>query len=597
MKTKELFRRTLLVLIALLGTLTASAYDFSAENADATVYYKAAHKSTNVLQDYTRILQEEIEYGIEIGGIEVTEHNAADITGDCITRGTVSFDPETHVLTLTDATIEGGAKPCILLKDDYYTFDDFTIKLVGYNILKADYYCEVGLGCNTTITGPGKLVMNDSGNLYDGTISLYKSCELSIEGGCTIKGLTISGGYNGNGILTVKGDYTQVELTFGIIDFANVILLDGLYYEKPKGGHYDTNNHYMVDSLGNRWNNGVIIKRENPIPYVIYHGDLETLTFYNDGQMPGHLSGVTVAYFLNEGDDMPEWYNDGRNEYITKAIFDESFASARPTTTSNWFAEMYNLTSIEGTEYLNTCEVTDMGGMFWECGSLPYVDLSSFDTHNVTDMHSMFAECYELTGIDVSGFDTQNVTDMGGMFSDCSELTSLDLSNFNTAKVTDMYSMFGGCGLTTLDLSSFDTHNVTDMSYMFSYCSEMQTIYVGDGWSTAAVTYSDVMFYNCINLVGGKGTTYSDSNPLDKTYAHVDGGPSDPGYFSEKGGTFLRGDVNGDGSVNISDVTALIDLLLGGGTISNSAADCNQDGSVNISDVTALIDHLLSGNW
>ena len=59
----------------------------------------------------------------------------------------------------------------------------------------------------------------------------------------------------------------------------------------------------------------------------------------------------------------------------------------------------------------------------------------------------------------------------------------------------------------------------------------------------------------------------------------------------------LRGDVNGDGSVNISDVTALIDLLLGGGTISNPAADCNQDGSVNISDVTSLIDYLLSGTW
>jgi hypothetical protein len=55
--------------------------------------------------------------------------------------------------------------------------------------------------------------------------------------------------------------------------------------------------------------------------------------------------------------------------------------------------------------------------------------------------------------------------------------------------------------------------------------------------------------------------------------------------------------VNGDGSVNISDVTALIDLLLGGGTISNPAADCNQDNGINISDVTALIDYLLAGNW
>ena len=55
--------------------------------------------------------------------------------------------------------------------------------------------------------------------------------------------------------------------------------------------------------------------------------------------------------------------------------------------------------------------------------------------------------------------------------------------------------------------------------------------------------------------------------------------------------------MNGDGSVNISDVTALIDLLLGGGTISNPAADCNQDSSINISDVTALIDYLLSNHW
>lgn len=60
---------------------------------------------------------------------------------------------------------------------------------------------------------------------------------------------------------------------------------------------------------------------------------------------------------------------------------------------------------------------------------------------------------------------------------------------------------------------------------------------------------------------------------------------------------FIRGDVNGDKDVTISDVTALIDLLLGGGTIDNPAADCNQSGDVTISDVTALIDFLLGGAW
>ena len=62
------------------------------------------------------------------------------------------------------------------------------------------------------------------------------------------------------------------------------------------------------------------------------------------------------------------------------------------------------------------------------------------------------------------------------------------------------------------------------------------------------------------------------------------------------GNTFIPGDVNDDGHVNISDVTALIDYLLNNANAINvDAADMNGDGSVNISDVTGLIDYLLSG--
>ena len=60
----------------------------------------------------------------------------------------------------------------------------------------------------------------------------------------------------------------------------------------------------------------------------------------------------------------------------------------------------------------------------------------------------------------------------------------------------------------------------------------------------------------------------------------------------------IPGDADGDGDVNISDVTALIDYLLTGNTsgIDLDGADVNQDGKVNISDVTDLIDYLLKGN-
>ena len=60
----------------------------------------------------------------------------------------------------------------------------------------------------------------------------------------------------------------------------------------------------------------------------------------------------------------------------------------------------------------------------------------------------------------------------------------------------------------------------------------------------------------------------------------------------------LIGDVNMDGSVTITDVTALIDYLLGGdpSLVDLLAADVNQDGNVAITDLTTLIDVLLGDN-
>ena len=53
------------------------------------------------------------------------------------------------------------------------------------------------------------------------------------------------------------------------------------------------------------------------------------------------------------------------------------------------------------------------------------------------------------------------------------------------------------------------------------------------------------------------------------------------------------GDVDGNGSINITDVTNLIDQLLSGDELP-AWSDVNGDGNVSISDVTALIDILLN---
>ncbi len=72
-------------------------------------------------------------------------------------------------------------------------------------------------------------------------------------------------------------------------------------------------------------------------------------------------------------------------------------------------------------------------------------------------------------------------------------------------------------------------------------------------------------------------------------------------YFSNEAGgsSFLRGDVDDDGSITIADVTALVDYILSkeANGINLDAADCDQDGEIGISDITALVDYILAQTW
>ena len=55
----------------------------------------------------------------------------------------------------------------------------------------------------------------------------------------------------------------------------------------------------------------------------------------------------------------------------------------------------------------------------------------------------------------------------------------------------------------------------------------------------------------------------------------------------------LKGDVNRDGKVNVSDVTALVNMILGVVPKDEETADVNKDEKINVSDVTALINIIL----
>ena len=305
---------------------------------------------------------------------------------------------------------------------------------------------------------------------------------------------------------------------------------------------------------------------------------------YADGTLTFFLASKETLgeneYGIYGGLGTPDWVWQNPNvTNVTKVVFDPAFANARPTTCYAWFQGYVNLTSIEGIEYLNTSQVTDMHNMFLNCYHLQTTDFSGFDTRKVKDMSYMFYNCGSLKSLDISNFNTSEVTNMRGMFYHCIGLTSLDLSHLNTSKVSVMVSMFQSCihllsvnlsgwdtrnvksmtrmfkrchSLKTLDLSGFDTREKTcTMGDMFNTCKELTTIFVSDKFAVGTGDTGDgTMFQGCNKLKG--------ANALDENNSQtgIDNANYKTGYFTKLVGK------NGDEKIGATGETLATDNLV-----------------------------------
>ena len=302
---------------------------------------------------------------------------------------------------------------------------------------------------------------------------------------------------------------------------------------------------------------------------------------YADGTLTFFLASKETLgeneYGIYGGWAKPTWLVNKNN--VTKVVFDPAFANVRPTNCYAWFQGCVNLTSIEGIEYLNTSQVTNMQNMFSECLRLQTTDFSGFDTRKVKDMSYMFYNCSSLKSLDISNFNTSEVTDMRGMFESCIGLTSLALSHLNTSKVSVMASMFQSCinllsinlsgwdtrnvismtsmfrrchSLKTIDLSGFDTREKTcTMGDMFKVCKELTTIFVSDKFAVGTGDTGDgTMFQGCNKL---KGANAFDK---DKPQTGIDNANYKTGYFTKLVGK------NGDEKIGATGETLATDNLV-----------------------------------
>lgn len=121
--------------------------------------------------------------GLNVGGTEVTEANAENITGSSIS-GTLRYDAETQTLTMTDASVPEGSNGAGIRADH-----DLTIKLAGHNVIgKANqnsyslFHGILASGSSVTLTGSGSLTVYDHlSGIEGGNVTINSTGRITVS--------------------------------------------------------------------------------------------------------------------------------------------------------------------------------------------------------------------------------------------------------------------------------------------------------------------------------------------------------------------------------------------------------------------------------
>lgn len=349
--------------------------------------------------------------------------------------------------------------------------------------------------------------------------------------------------------------------------------------------------------------------------------------FYNCSELSSITFPNAVTSIGEGAFDNTAWYNNQPDGLVYAGSVAYKYKGAVPAGTS--------ITLTEGTlgvadfAFDNCAGLTSINlpnsviilghGAFRYCGGLTCIEIPN----SVTTIRSYaFNGCSGMTSVDIG----KSVTTIGeSAFYGCESLTRVNITDL-TAWCSNIFFAFDENvyfssnplfyahhlflngeevkdlvipdSVTSISLAAFYKcsgltsvtfhKNITEINYKsFDYCDSLETVTCLG--TVPPVTTSNECFstttYNRAKLLVPQQSieAYQATNYWNK-FVNIEGyGSAGPG------------DVDGDGKVNIDDVTALIDILLSGGTASGDA-DVDGDGIVKIADITALIDMLLTGN-
>lgn len=248
-----------------------------------------------------------------------------------------------------------------------------------------------------------------------------------------------------------------------------------------------------------------------------------------------------------------------------------------------------------GQEYLVTCIDSEA---FELCPNLTSVTIPESITHICS---YAFSGSYSLTSIVIPN----SVTKIdGGVFYACSGLRSVRLPNGLT---TISASAFRECTqLTSVNIPN----SVTSINtYAFRNCNKLESITI----PSSVTDIGNYAFQYCINLkevycmakqVPNTNTNAFDGDYLESITLYVpeaaieDYKATAPwSNFPTIKKSYLVGDVNGNGEVEIGDVTSVLTLMATPEATgyNNQAADANGNGEIEIGDVTTILTIMADG--
>ena len=215
---------------------------------------------------------------------------------------------------------------------------------------------------------------------------------------------------------------------------------------------------------------------------------------------------------------------------------------------------------------------------------------------------------FGCTGL-VSANLPNTITELGAdAFYECTSLNSLTLSSGLTT--IKEYTFFGCSSLTTLSIPDAVTEIKKDA---FKNCTNIKLIYIGSGLEilghNAFQNCSELTDVYCWAISSPKITGYYKDYSLPFYNSHIEYATlhvpevsisnyqgndvwKDFGTIVAIPDGGLRGDVNGDGVVNGTDIQAIINAIVEGEY--DEKADVNEDGTVNGTDIQEVINIIVN---